>query len=709
MRTRTLILLIAVLQVVFAIAQNNTSQSGLTNKDALIADSLNLTSRRLMFKLKYDSAKYYLDKALGFALQSGNNNIIARCYVDYGNMHNLQGKHKTASQYIQTAAPYLEKADNYEVKISGLMLQATLYMVSGKKDSAVYYYRIAENYNAEKMPYRNYLVYMSLGELYNQIGDIGEAEKYLRKSYNLTVNKEGKPDHIYLLTVFLNFYLAKNKPADAAPLIEEFNLLVEDRKKKNITDPLRDILMGITNSKLANSIEFMKSVKESSINTGMIGQALIANNYLIKNLEKKKNYADAMKLATESESLSEKTGNIYSVYETKKIKYGLLEKMGEHKQANTMADTLFGLKDSILALEKREQLFEWETKFETEKKQKEIALLSSSNKLKEKEIALLVADKKMGALLLQQQIMQQGALARENLLMDSIVKSEKAYNALLATENDFKEAKLNKEKELMQALTRENILQARKVKKERQTKWVLAGGAALLLLSGVSILALYRKQKRKNSIIQKQAADLEVLMKEIHHRVKNNLQVVSSLLDLQSHTITDMQAHEAVKEGKNRVQSMALIHQNLYSEGNIKGIKVREYVSNLLQTLCDSYNITNDKVKIKASIDDLNLDVDTMIPLGLVINELVSNAFKYAFKEKQAGELEITLKENADKLSLLVKDNGSGFPAGLDTKNTKSFGLRMIRAFAQKLKAKLDIYNNNGAVVEMEIAKFKMA
>lgn len=238
---------------------------------------------------------------------------------------------------------------------------------------------------------------------------------------------------------------------------------------------------------------------------------------------------------------------------------------------------------------------------------------------------------------------------------------------------------------------------------------MLAGGAALLLLSGISILVLYRKQKKKNRIIQKQATDLEVLMKEIHHRVKNNLQVVSSLLDLQSHSISDAQAHEAVKEGKNRVQSMALIHQNLYSEGNIKGIKLKEYVGNLLQTLCDSYNITNDKVKINVAIDDLNLDVDTMIPLGLVLNELVSNSFKYAFKEKQNGELNITLEEKADQLHLIVSDNGNGFPAGLDIKTGKSFGMKIIRAFAQKLKAKLDVYNNNGAVVEMHISKYKTA
>ncbi len=703
------ILLLPVLFFFGAIAQTKTNQVLSLPPEALMADSFDLVARKLMFGLKYDSAKFYLDRAKELALQSGNSNIIARCYVDYANMYSMQGKHKMAEQYIQTAAPYLHVADNYEVKINGLLLRATLHMVLGKKDSAIYYYRKGEQYNAEKMPYRNYLVYMSLGELYNQMDDFAEAEKNFQKSYQLTVNKEGKPDHIYLLAVFLNFYLAKNKPENAGHLIEEYNQLVEERKRKNIKDPLRDILMGVTDSKLMNSAEFMKSVKEKSNNAGMLQQAMIANNYLIRYYEKKKNYDEALQLAADGEDMAVKTGGIYSIYEAKKIKFGLLEKTRKYPEANALATVLFDLKDSMLLLQKREQLYELETKFETEKKQKEIELLTSNNKLNEKEIALLLADKKMASLLLQQEIMQRGALTRENLLMDSIVKSEKAYSALLSTENEFKADKLHKEKELMQSLTRENILKSKQVKKERQNKTLWATGAGLMLLSGISILALYRKQRKKSIIIQKQSADLEVLMKEIHHRVKNNLQVISSLLDLQSLTITDNQASEAVKEGKNRVQSMALIHQNLYSEGNIKGIRTKEYISNLLQSLCDSYNITNDKVKVHMEIDDLNLDVDTMIPLGLVLNELVSNSLKYAFKDGRKGELSILLEEKPEHLLLRVSDNGTGYPEGMNAKEGKSFGMKMIRAFAQKLKAKLDIYNNNGAVVEMQITKYNLA
>jgi two-component sensor histidine kinase len=310
---------------------------------------------------------------------------------------------------------------------------------------------------------------------------------------------------------------------------------------------------------------------------------------------------------------------------------------------------------------------------------------------------------------LESELLKRLSLERENELSDSLLAKEMNLSEALQRENTFRRNELMKETVLKSALDRENKAAIEQLKKEKLIKLGLIAGSLLLLLSGVVILMQYRKQKNKNKLIQKQSDDLQVLMKEIHHRVKNNLQVVSSLLDLQSHTITDSQASAAVKEGKNRVQSMALIHQNLYSEGNIKGIMVKEYIHNLVQSLCDSYNITSDKVKVNANIDDLNLDVDTMIPLGLVLNELVSNSFKYAFKENHPGILNILLQEKDEKLHLKVSDNGAGFPADMDVKSTKSFGLKMIRAFAQKLKATLDIYNSNGAVVEMQISKFKAA
>ena len=304
----------------------------------------------------------------------------------------------------------------------------------------------------------------------------------------------------------------------------------------------------------------------------------------------------------------------------------------------------------------------------------------------------------------------------ESALKDSAVAFEKQSNIHLANENALKDTRLQKELELKEALNRENSLisnqnriKENQLLQERKVRGLLIGFSILLLLSAVTILYLYGRQKSKNLLIQRQANDLEVLMKEIHHRVKNNMQIVSSLLDLQSNTIKDTQAAEAVKEGKNRVQSMAIIHQHLYQEGNIRGIKMDEYISTLTQNLFSSYNINPDRISLKTDIEKLNLDVDTVIPLGLIINELVSNSLKYAFDNVNNGVVSISLKEKDDCLELLVKDDGRGFPTGLNIHKNNSFGLQLITAFAQKLKARLDFYNDNGAAVHMQIKKFRFA
>jgi two-component sensor histidine kinase len=314
------------------------------------------------------------------------------------------------------------------------------------------------------------------------------------------------------------------------------------------------------------------------------------------------------------------------------------------------------------------------------------------------------------------------AIGNYQLAFEHQLESDRIDDELL---NDENLRQLNEMTQVYQTAEREKEIAALNIQGEVDKKVILTrkrernyfiAAAIIFMVMAFFAWKAFRSNKKKkeqldlqNHIIEKSLEEKEVLMKEIHHRVKNNLQVISSLLDLQSMTIKDNQAYEAVKEGKNRVQSMALIHQNLYSEGNLKGIIAREYIDNLLRNLCDSYNISSDKVTVHTQIDDLNLDVDTMIPLGLIINELVSNSFKYAFKNVQKGQLNLVLQQQPGYLLLKVSDNGTGFPDGFDTKGNKSFGLKMIKAFAQKLKAKLDIYNNNGAVVEMQITKYNMA
>jgi two-component sensor histidine kinase len=678
------------------------------NTDKETADQL-ITKAKIFFKeTRFDSVKYCFKIGWPLAEKSGDFETLADYCVTDAAFKFIFSQKTVGFDLIRRASKYISANTSIDITSRYLLTSATYYGSYNNTDSAFYFFQEAENFHRKKHSSFLWSVYLSKANYYMTRKEYNRAEENLLQGLVNAEKDIQRYGEGIVLQVLVNLYQLWNKPEKAVTILKQYDAYRIRMLKANIKNPLEKVVTKIAVSGMEADIPFLKAVKEASLQSQSFIEVIIANTYLADYYIRKKNYEEAIQLLSESEMLAEKINDMHALYLSKMGRYDLLKTVKKYELAIGLADSLLLLRENIMTADNKKQVFELETRYETAKKEKEISILNAKKELNEKEIALLTADKKMASLLLLQGATQRNALHRENILMDSILKKEQAYGELMASENQFKEAKLKKEKELMQSLTRENILQTQRVKREKYNKTIWALGAGLLLLSGVSIFSLYKKQKAKNNIIEKQSAEMEVLMKEIHHRVKNNLQIVSSLLDLQSHYITDVQASEAVKEGKNRVQSMALIHQNLYSEGNIKGIQVKEYIDNLIQALCASYSISNDKVKVTANIDNLNLDVETMIPVGLVINELISNVFKYAFVGKKEGELEIILKEKTDKLHLKVRDNGVGFPAGMDIKTSKSFGLKMIKAFAKKLKAKLDIYNNNGAVVEMEIAKFKV-
>ena len=290
----------------------------------------------------------------------------------------------------------------------------------------------------------------------------------------------------------------------------------------------------------------------------------------------------------------------------------------------------------------------------------------------------------------------------ENLIFykDSI-ESNNTKNIVAYQESQYN--RREKEKEI-------NRLNA--VSEEKSKKlWFISILSAALGLFLLLALGFYRKLQSKNRQIYRQNEQLKVLihdkdflLKEIHHRVKNNLQVVSSLLNLQSNYIQDQAALDAINDGKNRVSSMALIHKNLYTDDNLTTIETIQYFDDLIDQLFDSYNIDEDKITIEKDIDSMQLDVDTMVPLGLITNELVSNALKHAFTEAESGSIKFSLKDHNDTLEITIKDNGKGLKKDAFT-SSDSFGNKMISAFVHKLKATLHIINDHGTEVILIVPK----
>ena len=210
-----------------------------------------------------------------------------------------------------------------------------------------------------------------------------------------------------------------------------------------------------------------------------------------------------------------------------------------------------------------------------------------------------------------------------------------------------------------------------------------------LWMAKAVILSVARNIKERKITEKKlydQVKEKEVLLKEIHHRVKNNLQIISSLLGLQSQYINDKNMLSVFKESQARIRSMALVHENLYQSQDLAHINLGKYIIKLVSDLYHTYNINYRVINIKTDLQDIFLNIEYAIPCGLIINELVSNSLKYAFPDTFQGDcyISIILKEIDDKIEIVVQDNGVGFPQNIDLHNTPSLGLHLVSILAEE-------------------------
>ncbi len=256
--------------------------------------------------------------------------------------------------------------------------------------------------------------------------------------------------------------------------------------------------------------------------------------------------------------------------------------------------------------------------------------------------------------------------------------------------------------------------QEAKIAQQRKTQFLYIGIAGLLavILFGMYFTLKNIRKKRKalsvlNIELDAKNKQNELLLKEIHHRVKNNLEMVKSLIALQSAKLEDGASKEAMLASQNRVQSMGIIHQKLYQGENLGSIEMKDYFINLGEGVLDTFN-AEEKVKIECAMDDLNLDVDTAVPIGLIVNELLTNALKYAFPEGKKGQINISLVKENNDLLLKVTDNGIGKTEGSKPKGT-GFGTQLIQLLTQQLNGTISEDYKNGTAVFFNFKNFKIA
>jgi len=262
------------------------------------------------------------------------------------------------------------------------------------------------------------------------------------------------------------------------------------------------------------------------------------------------------------------------------------------------------------------------------------------------------------------------------------------------------------QEKLQDSLAQQLILQQKEndLLETRQSKsyiTILALFAATI--AGFSWLA-FRRKKKQAIVLEKKNEKIELLHKELSHRVKNNLNFISSLMQLQGARLKNLEAQQAVKEGENRIEAISLLHRKLYLNENTT-INIETYLKELCGNLRNTYPFETTPPIINLAADEVETDGDTAIRIGLIINELVTNSFKYAFAEQPEPSIKIQLKKTAPTIYQLdYQDNGRGFPPELDIENPKSLGLKLVQMLAKQLNGALTIFNDQGAQVQIEFS-----
>ena len=548
--------------------------------------------------------------------------------------------------------------------------------------------------------YEDYLI----GELHINANNFIEAERILKDYYNFWKEKEGHENDMGAAQLRLSDLYGikgeREKAIKAALEAESLfkrtdkidmqirsatkiaTLMIQSGRKDEALIKLKGLLNDVTDSKIAliniynslsllydeygpvdSALVYMYKYKDLVFETPNLANRFIAVYNIALNEEKAGKLDVALKNIDSSFDLADKSGVPILKSYALLSKAGMLIKKGRLKEADLLFNeaekqNLLSDQESLL-LEGRFKLF---------------------NAMKKYEDALNFHE-------------------QWKALEDSL-KSEEIAAKTNELQIQYETAK--KENQI-QRLETEQRIQAQKIKLQQSR--ILLLSIALLAL-GILFYVINEQRKRiskQNDIISDALKEKEILLKEIHHRVKNNLQIISSLLSLQSRSVKDQQASYALEEGQNRVQSMALIHQHLYSGENITGVKVKNYLQDLCRNVFQSHQIDSDQVSLNMDIEDIELDISTVVPLGLVLNELITNSCKYAFPNSSKGELSIVLKERDNVLIAEVNDDG----IGSNENQQKGFGSKLIKSFARKMDASIITKRDNGTMVRLEIRNYK--
>ncbi len=609
-----------------------------------------------------DSALYYFNiiDSLAYAIKDSLKIVESAIFIS--SYHQIAGNIEISKKHILDALPYVKTTADSVLLLN--TLTSTIKEYDPKTTDSLFLKTIAlatkDSLKELSSIYNNY------GRILHKKGDLGKAAFYQQQAAEVSTTDYMR---YQLYTSLLNIFEALGNMDLSAEYIEKATAIAEknDYKSKNGMLTLHKVKYLVKVDKINEAkIELDKGLAYET--------KLRPKSYEIAKVISSRMYYTATKEWKLFQTYLNERENIFKKY-----------KIDQHPTIlNAKAKCSFELGDFKMA----------------EKWANQALRQSKKRNLKADQIR---SNTLLGAIYTAQNKFKKAVEFKDisKKQSDEYFRNTKAQNII------YLEAAYNRkqQQQAIKELNRENQIQEENI--SRKNLYLQLGSLALALFSILLFILyrLYKKVNQQKKVISKSLSEKDLLLREIHHRVKNNLQLVSSLLTMQGRSIDDETTIQAINEGKSRVRSMALIHQDLYNKENITGISVKDYIEKLTQELLYTYKISDDDIKLELDINDIELDVDTVVPLGLIINELVTNSLKYAWPNQNHGRLSISLKQSQDLLKLTISDDGIGYnPLKV---REESFGSTLISALTLQLNGECEVITTNGTktIISMDTSR----
>lgn len=624
---------------------------------------------------RYDSAIYYSKLSLALAKKIKSKKFEAVNYGFLGMTYTNEGNYTEAlSNHQKSLEVKLQLKDKTGIANSYNNIGDVYYQQGNYAESLVNHFKSLKQKEELKDKAAIANSYNNIGSVYNALNNYKESLKYHFLSLKIREELKEKGNMAMSYNNIAINYNALENYADALKYQElAVKMHAELNNKKGLAIVYGNI--GNTFYHLKNYEEalnnYQKSLKMREEISDKKGTASalynIANVYIkLKNYpEARKNIDKSLELNASMNSLDYLKDNYY----TNSTIYAGEE---NYKDALIFYKKYIQYKDSIFNIENDKKSNRAQIQYEFDKQK-----------------AINDAEYE------KQKILANAEIQKQQLLLE---KNEQSY-LILNQENELKKLSLNKSELELKQKKAENLAIINTAKKDSEQKQLIikfvSGIVFLLFLILFIIVRSLIINRKKNRIIAQNLEEKEALLKEIHHRVKNNLQVISSLLNLQSRYVKDEGALDALKESKERINAISLLHKEIYQNDVLKHINPKDYFDNLIANLQNTFD-PQKHVTLETQVGDVFLDIDTLIPLGLIVNELYTNCYKYGVGNPNP-KITFILNQQAKLITLTVKDNGKGFPENLNTETSNSLGFKLVYLFTKKLLGTVTYTNNNGS------------